>query len=86
MKIQAVDIQIGECVVAYCNQKMQACTVRQILDINQDNITLLVYRAGHYRKTISHVIRFRRDALVEMVCSKSHTKDLTETIPFELPH
>jgi len=46
MKIQALDIQIGERIVAYCNQKMQICTVRQILDLNLDNITLLVSISG----------------------------------------
>jgi len=46
MKIQALDIQIGERIVAYCNQKMQICTVRQILDLNLDNITLLSSISG----------------------------------------
>lgn len=68
MKIQALDIQIGERIVAYCNQKMQTCTVRQILDLDRDNITLLVSISGHYRSSVSRVVRFRRDTLVEMAC------------------
>lgn len=68
MKIQAMDIQIGERIVAYCNQKMQICTVRQILDNGQDNITLTVFTSVHYRNSASFVIRFHRDALVETAC------------------
>lgn len=66
MKIQALDIQIGERIVAYCNQRMQTCTVRQIVELDQDNVTLLVSISGHYRSSVSRVIRFRRDTLVEM--------------------
>ena len=65
MKIQALDIQIGEHIVAYCNQKMQTCTVKQILELGEENITLLVSRTGHARSSVSHVVRFRRDTLVE---------------------
>jgi len=68
MKIQALDIQIGERIVAYCNQKMQTCTVKQILDLDQNNITLLVDLSGHHRSSASRVVRFRRDTLVEMAC------------------
>jgi len=66
MKIQALDIQIGERIVAYCNRKMQTCTVKQVLDLDQDNITLLVSISDYYRTSVSRVVRFRRDSLVEM--------------------
>lgn len=74
MKIQALDIQIGECILAYCNQKMQACKVRQILELGQDNITLLVSISGHYRSSVSRVVRFKGDTLVEIASSKSTIK------------
>ena len=68
MKIQALDVQIGERIVAYCNQKMQICTVEQILDLDRDNISLLVSTSSHYRSPVPRVIRFRKDTLVEMAC------------------
>ena len=68
MKIQALNIQIGEHIVAYCDQKMQSCTVRQILELGQDNITLLVSKTGYRRSSASHVVRFRLDTLIEMAC------------------
>jgi hypothetical protein len=68
MKIQALDIQVGEHIAAYCNQKMQTCTVKQVLELSHDSITLLVSVSSHYRKSVSLVVRFRRNALVEMVC------------------
>ena len=68
MKIQALNIQVGEHIVAYCDQKMQTCTVRQILELGKDNITLLVFKTGYNRRSASHVIRFRCDTLIEMAC------------------
>lgn len=40
MKIQALDVQIGHHIQAYCNNKMQTCTLKQILDPGQDIITI----------------------------------------------
>ncbi|HEY9739454.1 MAG TPA: hypothetical protein V6C90_03095 [Coleofasciculaceae cyanobacterium] len=66
MKIQALDIQVGDRIVAYCNNKMQICKVKQILDPGQTNVTLSVFTAEHYRSSVLRVIRFRRDALVDL--------------------
>ncbi len=66
MKIQALDIQSGERIVAYCNNKMQACKVQQVLNQGQDNITLTVSTSVHYRHSTSCVIRFHRDAWVDL--------------------
>lgn len=66
MKIQALDIQIGDRIVAYCNNKMQSCTVQRVLDPNQDNIALRVYTSVHYRGTASYVVQFHRDAFVDL--------------------
>ena len=41
MEIQVLDVQAAECIAAYCNQKMQVCTVEQILEFERDNILLL---------------------------------------------
>ena len=68
MKVQALNIQVGEHIVAYCDQKMQTCTVRQILELGKDNITLLVFKTGYHRRSASHVVRFRCDTLIEMAC------------------
>lgn len=66
MKIKALDIQIGDRIVAYCNNKMQTCTVQRLLDNSQENITLRVYTSLHYRGTASYVVRFHRDAFVDL--------------------
>lgn len=66
MKIQALDIQIGDRIVAYCNSKMQTCTVQRVMESNQDNITLKVYTSMHYRGTASYTIRFNRDAFIDL--------------------
>ncbi len=66
LKIQAVDIQAGDRIIAYCNNKMQICTVKYILDPDLSNITLSVSTSENSRNSISRVVRFQRDALVEL--------------------
>ncbi|MBE9229862.1 hypothetical protein IQ264_31145 [Phormidium sp. LEGE 05292] len=67
MKIQALDIKMGDRIIAYCNNKMQICTVKRILDSGQtNNITLSVFTSDHYRISVSHTVRFKRDALVDL--------------------
>ncbi|MER3432383.1 MAG: hypothetical protein C4288_02885 [Leptolyngbya sp. ERB_1_1] len=66
MKIQAVDIQSGDRIIAYCNNKMQICKVKQIIDPNLNTITLSVSTSENSRNSISRVVRFQRDALVEL--------------------
>lgn len=66
MKIQALDIQVGDRIVAYCNNRRQICTVQRILEPGLPNITLSVFTTGHYRSSVSRVVRFRRDALVDL--------------------
>ncbi|HEY9875587.1 MAG TPA: hypothetical protein V6D12_19300 [Candidatus Obscuribacterales bacterium] len=67
MKVQVLNIHIGNRIIAYCNNKMQGCTVRQILNSDDSNITLVVFTSEHYRKSVSRVVRFHRDAFVELV-------------------
>jgi hypothetical protein len=66
MKVQALNIQMGDRIVAYCNNKMQVCTVRQIIDPGQNNITLSVSTSEHSRSSFSRIIRFQKDALVDL--------------------
>jgi hypothetical protein len=66
LKIQALNIQIGDRIVAYCKNKRQICTVKRILEPGLENVTLSVFTAEHYRSSISCVIRFRHDALVDL--------------------
>jgi len=66
VKVQALDIQIGNQIVAYCNNKMQTCTVKHILDADQPNITLSVSINSHSHKSLLRVVRFHRDALVNL--------------------
>jgi len=72
LKIQALDVKVGDRIIAYCNNKMQICTVKRILDPDQsNNISLSVFTAEHYRISVSRVIRFRSDALVDLASQKS---------------
>ena len=66
MKIQALDINVGDRIIAYCNNKMQICTVKYIVEPDQTNITLSVFTSEKYRSSVLRVIRFRRDALVDL--------------------
>ena len=66
MKVQALEIKVGDRIIAYCNNKMQICTVKRILDPDQSNITLSVFTSEHYRVSVLRVVRFRRDALVDL--------------------
>ncbi len=65
MKVQALEIRIGDRIIAYCNNKRQACIVKQILN-GQSSITLIVFTSKHYRTSVSRVVRFHRDALVDL--------------------
>lgn len=65
MKTQALNIQVGDRIVAYCNNRKQACTVKQVLDSGQGSIALTV-STSHYRSSLSRVIRFQRDALIDL--------------------
>ncbi len=66
MKVQALELQIGHHIKAYCNNKMQTCTVKQILDPGQEIITFTVSTSGYYRSSGSYVVRFQREALVNL--------------------
>jgi len=70
MKVQALDIKVGDRIVAYCNNKMQVCTVKYVRDTGQNNVTLSVFTAEHYRSSVLRVVRFQRDALVELQAKK----------------
>lgn len=66
MKIQALDIRVGDRIFTYFNTKMQICTVQYILDPDQTNITLSVFIGDRYRYPASRIVRFRPDALVTL--------------------
>ncbi|MUL38205.1 hypothetical protein [Gloeocapsopsis dulcis] len=66
MKIKALNIKAGDRIVAYCNNKMQICTVKRILETNQSNVTLSVFTSEHYRSSVLRIIRFQWDALVDL--------------------
>jgi hypothetical protein len=66
VKIQALDINVGDRIIAYCNNKMQICTVKYIVEPDQTNITLSVFTSEKYRSSVLRVVRFRRDALVDL--------------------
>jgi hypothetical protein len=66
MKIQALDIRVGDRILTYCNTRMQICTVQYILDPAQANITLSVFIGNRYRYSASRIVRFRPEALVTL--------------------
>jgi hypothetical protein len=66
MKILALNIRIGDRIVAYCNNKRQVCTVKRVLDSGLNSIELTVCPSEHYRLSLSRVIRFCRDATVDL--------------------
>jgi hypothetical protein len=77
MKIQALEIRMGDRILAYCNNKQQICTVRQVDDSGQGSIALTVCPAENYRLSLARVIRFQRDALVDL-SSKSPKEEIIE--------
>jgi hypothetical protein len=74
LKIQAIEIQAGDRIVAYCNNKKQICTVKYVIDPELNNISLSVSTSENSRNSIGRVIRFQRDALVELY-AKSCNQD-----------
>ncbi len=80
MKIKAVDIQSGDRIVAYCNNKMQVCTVKSILDPDLSNINLSVAISESSRNSISRVVRFRRDALVELYAKGANSSKISDSL------
>jgi hypothetical protein len=74
MNIQALDIKVGDCIVAYCRNKRQPCTVQRLLDSTQNNITLKVSTSVPYRESAACVVQFHRDALVEMARLQSFSQ------------
>ena len=66
-KIQALNIQPGDRIIAYFKNKMQICTVKSISNSDQTNITLLVFIGEHYRYLSSGTIQFKPEALVDLV-------------------
>lgn len=67
VNIQALKIEAGERIFAYCNNKMQICTVRRVLDSSPQNVTLLVSTSERSRSLVSRIVQFRADALVKLV-------------------
>ncbi len=66
MKIQALNIQIGDRIIVYFKNKMQVCTVKNISNPDRTNITLSVFRGERYRYSSSGIIRFKSEALVDL--------------------
>lgn len=81
MKIQALDIKVGDCILAYCRNKRQPCTVQRLLDSTQNNITLKVSTSVPYRESASCVVQFHRDAWVEMAGLKSCSQLEQQLLP-----
>ncbi len=73
-----MEIQAGDRIVAYCNNKKQVCKVKHILEPNLNTITLSVSTSENSRNSISRVVRFQRDALVELYSKASTQEENTE--------
>ncbi|HEY9730123.1 MAG TPA: hypothetical protein V6D50_27065 [Chroococcales cyanobacterium] len=81
MNIQALDIKVGDCIVAYCRNKRQPCTVQRLLDSTHNNITLKVSTSVTYRESASCVVQFHQDALVEMAGLQSFSQLGQQSLP-----
>ena len=66
-KIQALDIRVGDRIFVYFKARMQVCTVKYILAPGQNNVTLSVFAGKRYRHSASRIVRFRPNALVDLV-------------------
>ncbi|MGB7381159.1 MAG: hypothetical protein WA959_32030 [Rivularia sp. (in: cyanobacteria)] len=75
MKTQALNIRPGDRIIAYFKNKMQICTVRCISNPDLSNITLLVFLGDRYRHSSSGTIRFKPEALVELIEKYKAQKD-----------
>jgi hypothetical protein len=71
MKIQALNIQTGDRIIAYFKNKMQVCTVRDISSSERSNIKLSVFLGEHYRYSSSGIIQFKSEAIVDLVNKNS---------------
>lgn len=67
MKIQALNIKTGNRIIVYFKNKKQVCTVKRISNPDPSSIALLVFLGDNYRHSNSGVIRFKSEALVELV-------------------
>ena len=75
MKIQATDIQAGDLICAYCNNKMQVCKAKNILEDDLNTITLFVFPSRTFYKLNSRVVRFQRVATVELYTNELNTSN-----------
>jgi hypothetical protein len=78
MNIQALNIKVGDCIIAYCKNKRQACTVKQLLETTPNNITLKVSTSVPVRESAFCVVQFHREALVELAFLQTKTSSQTE--------
>ena len=67
MKIQASNIQKGDRIYAYLNNKMQVCTVKYISSDDLPNIRLTVFHGESYRYTNSGIIQFKYEDFIDLV-------------------
>ena len=66
-KIQVLNIQPGDRIIAYFRNKMQICTVKYISSGDRSNIKLSVFLGEDYRHSNSGNIQFKSEALVDLV-------------------
>jgi ribosome recycling factor len=67
MKIQALNLRIGDRIIVYFKNKMQICTVKNISTPEPTDITLSVFLGERYRYSSSGIIRFKSEALVDLI-------------------
>lgn len=66
MKIQVSNIQKGDRIYAYFNNKMQVCKVKSISSNDLPNIRLTVFHGERYRHTNSGIIQFKFYDLIDL--------------------
>jgi hypothetical protein len=83
LKILALDIKAGDRILAYCNNQMQVCTVKRVLEPEESGVTLSVSTSKHYRNSTSSILRFREDALLESTSEVAKEVEAVEEVEME---
>ncbi len=85
MKVQALELRTGDRIMAYCNNHRRPCKVKHIEDSGSGNITLTISLAQPQRNSLTRVIRFQRDALIELINERESAIPLRPASPPEEP-
>jgi len=67
MKTKASNIKAGDRITAYFKNKMQVCTIKQIVTSDLPYIKLLVFVGDHYRYSSAGTIQFKPETTLDLI-------------------